>query len=158
MLYFLLNPTFLANIATLASRGAQSKQQQLDEKRNRVELRGRKREGHCRREKGTRVELKDKELKKVEPKLEQKGGRLKREPSKTGSKSKPKERGALQLWQIQQTLGRGDFIEVTQLRTLHFHSFAQGVLRVSVFRDSPTPSILAPVSLARGTGHLSWRL
>ena len=154
----MLNPTFFANIATLASRGAQSKQQQLDEKRNRVELRGRRREGQCRREKGTRVELKDRELKKVEPKLEQKGGKVKREPSKTGLKSKPKERGALQLWQIQQTLGRGDFIEVTQLRTLHFHSFGQGVLRVSLFRDSPTSSILAPVSLARGTGHLSWRL
>lgn len=131
------------------SRGSQSKQQQLDDKRSRVELRGRKREGNCRRERGAQVELKERDLKKVEPrnveaKLAQKGGRQKRELVKTGLKSKPpKERGALQLWQIQQTLGRGDFIE--------------GVLRVSLFRDSPSSSILAPVSLARGTGHLSWR-
>merc|ERR1711974_324034 len=98
---------------------------------------------------GTKVELKERkpkkvEPRKVEPKLEQKGGRLKGEPVKAGSKGKSKERGTLHLWQIQQTLGRGDFIE--------------GVLRVSVFRDSPSSSILAPVSLARGTGHLSWRL
>ena len=82
-------------------------------------MRGRKREGNCRRERGAQVELKERDLKKVEPrkveaKLAQKGGRQKRELVKTGLKSKPpKERGALQLWQIQQTLGRGDFIEVT---------------------------------------------
>ena len=112
---------------------------------------------------------KEREVKKVEPrkvevKLEQKEGRLKKEPIKTGLKSTsgpPKERGALQLWQIQQTLGRGDFIEVT-LSLANFSSpirlLLQGVLRVSVFRDSPSSSILAPVSLARGTGHLSWKL
>jgi len=127
------------------SRGSQSKQQQLDEKRSRIQLQGRRREGNCKRERGTQVELKKVEPRKVEAKLAQKGGRQKRELVKTGLKSKPpKERGALQLWQIQQTLGRGDFIE--------------GVLRVSLFRDSPSSSILAPVSLARGTGHLSWRL
>ena len=130
-------------------------------------MRGRRREGNCRRERGTKVELKERELKKVEPrkveaKPAQKGGRPKREPVKTGLKSKPpKERGALQLWQIQQTLGRGDFIEVT-LSLANFASpirlLLQGVLRVSVFRDSPSSSILAPVSLARGTGHLSWKL
>ena len=110
------------------------------------------------------MEQKERELKKVEPrmvepKLDQRGGRLKGEPNKAGSKGKSKERGTLQLWQIQQTLGRGDFIEVTPLQTLRLYQFAlQGVLRVSVFRDSPSSSILAPVSLARGTGHLSWRL
>ena len=86
-------------------------------------MRGKRRDGNCRREKGTKVELKkEREVKKVEPrkvevKLEQKEVRLKREqPIKTGLKSTsgpPKERGALQLWQIQQTLGRGDFIEVS---------------------------------------------
>lgn len=93
-------------------------------------MRGRKREGNCRRERGAQVELKERDLKKVEPrkveaKLAQKGGRQKRELVKTGLKSKPpKERGALQLWQIQQTLGRGDFIEVTPLlQTLHLQLF-----------------------------------
>jgi len=108
-------------------------------------VRGRRSEGrYGKAEKGTKEELKEREPKKREPKLEHRGGRLKGQPSKTRLKGKPKEEGALQLWEIQQTLGRGDFIE--------------GVLRVSVFRDSPSSSILAPVSLARGTGHLSWRL
>ena len=86
-------------------------------------MRGRRRElGHSRREKGTKVELTERkpkkvEPRKVEPKLEQKGGRLKGEAVKAGSKGKSKERGTLQLWQIQQTLGRGDFIEVTPLQT-----------------------------------------
>ena len=83
-----------------------------------VQMRGRRKEGNCRRERGTKVELKKVPPRNAESKLGQKGGRLKQEPVKTGLKSKPpKEKGALQLWQIQQTLGRGDFIEVTPLQT-----------------------------------------
>ena len=117
-------------------------------------MRGRRSEGrYGKAEKGTKEEFKERE-----PKLEHRGGRLKGQPSKTRLKGKPKEEGALQLWEIQQTLGRGDFIEVSLSKNSIFYSFVQGVLRVSVFRDSPSSSILAPVSLARGTGHLSWRL
>ena len=75
------------------------------------------------------MERKERELKKVEPrmvepKLDQRGGRLKGEPNKAGSKGKSKERGTLQLWQIQQTLGRGDFIEVTPSQTSRLYQFA----------------------------------
>ena len=122
-------------------------------------MRGRRSEGrYGKAEKGTKEEFKEREPKKREPKLEHRGGRLKGQPSKTRLKGKSKEEGALQLWEIQQTLGRGDFIEVSLSKNSIFYSFVQGVLRVSVFRDSPSSSILAPVSLARGTGHLSWRL
>ena len=137
----------------------------MEKRGTRIDLQQKGGQGLSRREKGAKedpraVDSKNLEAKKTrDTKPGSKAQKLKREYCKNGTINNPREGGALQLWQIQQTLGRGDFIEVTLSSTLIFQTrVLQGVLRVSVFRDSPSSSILAPISLARGTGHLSWRL
>merc|ERR1719481_1643356 len=72
---------------------------------------------------------------------EEEEGRRKEEIRRRKEAEKKKEVVAVELWQIQQRLGRGDFIE--------------GILRV---RGKSQSSIHAPVSLSRGTGQLHWRL
>ena len=137
----------------------------MEKRGTRIDLQQKGGEGLRRRGKGAKENPRAGDSKNLEAKKTRdtkpgsKARKLKRECGKNGTINNPREGGALQLWQIQQTLGRGDFIEVTLSATLIFQTCVlQGVLRVSVFRDSPSSSILAPISLARGTGHLSWRL
>ena len=118
-----------------------------------------------------------------------------------GTRRRKKKEEPLELWQIQQTLKRGDFIEVSPAFTsspgdwewIGFQPFLvlllllllqllflliqiclrllllllllfilllfQGVLTMNLFRGaSSSSSIMAPVSLARGRGHLAWRI
>ena len=133
----------------------------MEKRGTRIDLQQRGDESLSRRGKGAKEDPRAGDLKNWEAKKTRdiKPGSKARKCGKNGTINNPREGGALQLWQIQQTLGRGDFIEVTLSATLMFQTrVLQGVLRVSVFRDSPSSSILAPISLARGTGHLSWRL
>jgi len=63
-------------------------------------------------------------------------------PNVNRRKQRKGERGRpLELWEIQQTLGRGDFIE--------------GVINVSS-RNNCDSFICAPVNLGRADGHLDW--